>query len=88
MKTIKYSLKTRINTGTEEAPIWEERQGPACSMTYSEANMAIAEAEAFDEVTIEDDGQMEPEAQPSQEERITALESAMLEMILGGDAHG
>lgn len=88
MKFIKYFLKTPTNTGTAEAPVWEYTQGPECTMPYSEANMAIAEAEAYGEVTVEDDGQPEPVAEPTQEERLAALEAAMLEMILGGDADG
>ena len=89
MKTIKYNLKTRINTGTKESPVWEDREGPECSMPYSEANLAIAQAEAFGEVNIEDDGQTEPEAQPSQEEITLDLladhEYRLCMLELGGD---
>lgn len=53
MKIIKYHLKDKVNTGTLESPIWEEIQGPECAMQYSEENMAIAQAEAFGEITIE-----------------------------------
>ena len=88
MKLIKYFLKTPINTGTVKEPVLEYVQGPECTMPYSEANMAIAEAEAYGEITVEDDGQPESVAEPTQEERLAALEAAMLEMILGGDTDG
>ena len=74
MKKIKYYLNV------------EGTAGPQCVLPYSEENMALAEAEAFGEVTVEDDGAPEPEETPSQEERLAALEAAMLEMILGGEA--
>lgn len=90
MKTIKYYLKYNINTGTEENPVWLETQGPECSMQYSEANMAIAQDEAFGQVTVEDDGQQAPEETPSLESRVETLEAdsaetkEALEMILSG----
>ena len=49
MKIIKYYLKTIDENG-------EAVQGPECSMPYSEENLALAEAEAFGAVTVEDDG--------------------------------
>lgn len=90
MKVIKYNLKAKINTGTDLEPVWEERQGPACSMPYSEANMAIAEAETYGDITVKDDGQPEPEAQPSQEDVTLDLladhEYRLCMLELGGDA--
>ena len=56
-KIIKYHMKTISEDGTEI-------QGATVSMPYSEANMAIAEAEAFGEVTVTDDGTPEPVAEP------------------------
>ena len=73
-KYIKYNLKTRINTGTEPEPVWTDAPGPECSMPYSEDNLALARAEAYGEVTVEDDGQPEPEALPS-------VEDTMLDMV-------
>ena len=90
MKIIKYHLKNKINTGTQSDPVWEETQGAECFIQYSEANMAIAEDEAFGEVTVEDDGQPEPEALQSLESRVETLEAdsaeakEALEMILSG----
>ena len=88
MEKIKYYLKVQENTGTEEEPVLVDAAGPLCVMPYSAENLAIAEAEAFGEVIVEDDGVPEPEEVPSQEERLAALEAAMLEMILGGEADG
>ena len=56
MKKIKYYLDV------------EGMAGPQCVLPYSEENMALAEAEAFGEVTVEDDGAPEPEEAPSQED--------------------
>lgn len=77
MLVIQYNLLTKINTGTEEAPVWEDAKGAAFSMTYSEANMAIAEAEAWGEITVEDDGKPEPEAPVSTDARVQALEAKL-----------
>lgn len=77
MKIIKYSfLSCRINNGTEETPEWHESFVEKI-IPYSEANEAIARAEAYNgEYTIEDDGQ-EPVVEESLEERTTALEEAL-----------
>lgn len=56
----------------------------AKKLPYTEENLAIAEAEAYNgEYTIEDDGRPEPETQPTDAERITELEEA-LAMLLNG----
>lgn len=86
MKKIKYNLCTRINHGTEEEPLYEDLLSPVeihCTADKLEANEAIAKAEAYNgEYTIEDDGQPEPEVQPTQEERIAELEG-MMNALLG-----
>lgn len=47
---------------------------------HNETNLAIAEKEAFEgKYTVEDNGQPEPE--PTDKERLEALEMAMLEML-------
>lgn len=57
-------------------------EGHAVEMPYSEANEAIAKNEADNGVyTIVDDGQTEAAARPTIEQRLTALETAILEMI-------
>lgn len=56
--------------------------GNTKTMPWSEANEEIAKKEAVNgEYTIEDDGHPEDVAEPTAEERLAALESAMLEMI-------
>lgn len=53
-------------------------------MAWSEANEEIAKKEAYNgEYTIEDDGQEEPIAEPTQGERIAQMEEA-LDMLLSG----
>ena len=70
MKIITYRLATEINRGTPEEPDIEISLA-AVSMPYTEANYQLALSEAYQgEVTIEDDGQPEPE--PSPEEQLRA----------------
>lgn len=89
MKEIQYYLKVQNNTGTMEEPVWEDVQGPLCVMPYSEENLALAEAEAIGEVTVEDDGAPEPEEAPSQEDVTLDLladhEYRLCMLELGGD---
>ncbi len=83
MKVIKYDLCTRVNRGTEEEPQIEEILFPV-TMGWNETNEEIAKREAYNgEYTVEDDGQPEPEAQPTDAERIAELEEA-LAMLLNG----
>ena len=83
MKILKYNFCTRINHGTEEHPQIEELLSPV-TMGWNEANEEIAKRESHNgEYTIEDDGQPEPEAQQTAEERIAELEEA-LAMLLSG----
>lgn len=70
MKIIKYQLCTEINIGTDDEPKIEQSLA-AVTLGWSEANEAIAAAEAYlGEYTIEDDG--EPEPAPTQLDRIEA----------------
>lgn len=92
MKVIKYKfLSCEINRGTEEEPKMEPvilEKRIICSDAVFEANLAIAKAEAYNgEYTIEDDGQPELNAQPTDQERIAALEGAVLD-LLGVKADG
>ena len=81
MRILKYNLCTKVNYGTEESPVWEEILSPV-TMGWNEANEEIAKKEAYKgEYTVEDDGQ--PEAQPTDAERIAELEAA-LELLLSG----
>ena len=82
MKIIKYYLKTTNENG-------EAVRGPACSMSYSEANLTLAEAEAFGAVTVEEDGLPVPEVPASTEDVTLDLladhEYRLCMLELGGD---
>lgn len=91
MQIIKYNLIQKINSGTLEAPVWDESKGAAVTMPYSEANLEIAKKEAYNgEYTIEDDGNPDPESSQTLESRVDTLEldsaetKEALEMILSG----
>ena len=93
MKILKYNLcarirVTRIDPVTEkETEQLEEILSPV-TMGWNEANEEIAKREAYNgEYEIVDDGQEEPVAEPTEKERLEALEAAMLEM-LGVNANG
>lgn len=61
MKIIKYQLATEVNHGTPEEPDIETVLS-GVTMPYTEANYAIAQAEAYQgQITVEDDGKPEPE---------------------------
>lgn len=83
MKIIKYQLCTEVNYGTEDKPNIEQSLA-AVTLGWSEANEAIAAAEAYrGEYTIKDDG--EPELVPTQLDRIeaqTAYTALMTDTLL------
>ena len=89
MKRIHYIVTDQVNVGSEEQPIWESRPGAVCTLPYSEENLVLAEAEAFGEVTVEDDGVPEPEEVPSEEDVTLDLladhEYRLCMLELGGD---
>ena len=61
MKILKYKLATEINHGTPEEPDIETVL-TAVVVSYTEEAYAIAQAEAYQgQITVEDDGQPEPE---------------------------
>ena len=84
MKVIKYKyLSAEIKRGTEEEPIIEQIFLEK-SMDWNEANEEIAKREAYNgEYTIEDDGQPEPEAKPTDAQRIAELEEALALLLSG-----
>lgn len=83
MKIIKYKTLEQVDRGTKENPNIESYFANV-KMDWSESNEEIAKKEAHNgEYTIEDDGQPEPNAKPTDAERITELEEA-LELILAG----
>ena len=85
-KVIKYKfLSCEIDHGTDEAPDIEQILIEKAIMCKTEAeyeiNLPVAELEAYNgECTVED---VEDEAEPTQEERITDLEEA-LSLLLSG----
>ena len=83
-KVIKYKfLSTEINSGTEGNPDIEQFFSDVI-IGWNETNEEIAKKEAYNgEYTVEDDGQPEPEVQPTEAERIAELEEA-LAMLLSG----
>ena len=75
MKIIKYQFMTEVNHGTEEEPNIVQTFYPCkirCSDSNLEANLALAKAEAYGEVTVDDDGQPDPAETPSQLDRVEA----------------
>ena len=73
MKVIKYQLMTEVNHGTEEQPDIQQIFSDV-SLGWSEANEELAKREAYNgEYTIEDDGELEPEPEPSTDEVLNAL---------------
>ena len=83
MKVIRYNLCTRVNHGSEAAPVWEEMLTPV-EMGWNEINEKTARDEAHNGVyTVEEDGQPEMGTQPTQEARIAELEEA-LDLLLSG----
>ena len=77
MKKIVYKVLGKTTTEDVEAKVLCGVERP-----YSEANEEIAESEAYNgEYEIYDDGQPEIEPQPTDKERLEALEVAMLEIL-------
>ena len=70
MNIIKYRLATEINHGTPEEPDIETVLS-GVTMPYTEANYAIAQAEAYQgQITAEDDGA--PAPPPTAQEQLRA----------------
>lgn len=83
MKRLIYEIATEVNLGTEDNPKIEQVLSTK-KMQWNEANEEIAKCEAYNgQYTIEDDGQPEPEALPSAEERIAELEEALALLLSG-----
>lgn len=73
MKLIKYQLMTEVNHGTEEEPNIVQtfsNKEILCNDSNFESNLAIAEAEAYGEVTVEEVA--DKETTPSQLDVIEA----------------
>ena len=80
MKIIRYQLMTEVNHGTEEQPDIVQTFNTVeiqCSESSFEANYAIAQKEAYNgEIRVEEVPDLPHE--PTEEERITALEEQMV----------
>ena len=87
MKVIRYQIATKANCGTDKDPEHNTILSNV-EMDWNEANEEIAKREAWGgEYEIVDDGQEAPIEEPTLEERTSALEAAMLE-LLGVNADG
>ena len=70
MKIIKYQLATEVNHGTPEEPDIETVLS-GVTMPYTEANYAIAQAEAYQgQITVGEDGV--PAPSPTAQEQLRA----------------
>ena len=73
MKLIKYRTMREVNRGTDAEPQIEKVLSDDMWMTLSDKNLEIVKATAYNgEYTIEDDGQPEPSAEPTQLDRVEA----------------
>ena len=57
MKVIQYDLCTRVNRGTEEAPVWEEILS-SVTMGWNEKNEEIAKREAHNGIYTVEEGSL------------------------------
>ena len=73
MKSIHYKIATEENRGTKEEPKIEKIIKPQIATPASSENIELVKRIAYNgEYTIEDDGQPEPELEPTQLDRIEA----------------
>ena len=79
MKVIKYQTLNQYNVGTEESPDWKEGFGESI-LGYNEANLKLAEQEAYDGVYIIED--VEETSEPSKLDRLES-QIAYLAMMTG-----
>lgn len=78
MKVIQYDLYRKTNIGSEAQPVWHEYRN-AVELEYNSENLAIAEKEACGgKYSIIE---KEVSAPPTIEDRITAIEYAILELM-------
>lgn len=75
MKSVKYTMMTEVNHGTEEEPKIVQSFHACeiqCAEEYFEANYAIAQKEAYNgEITVEDIP--DPETEPTTEDILNAM---------------
>ena len=80
MKTIKYKVLGHTVETDQDGNETAVEALAEVSMPYSEENLALAQQEAYGDITVEDDGQPEPKVPASTEERITAIETKFAAM--------
>ena len=81
MKIIKYQLMTEINHGTEEEPNIVQTFSDVeiqCNDSNFEANYAIAEKEAYSEITVEEVPMTESEARAERDRLLTETDWIMM----------
>ena len=84
MKILRYFTECKMLSTDENGDAVSSTALCEVETPWSEANEEIAKKEAYNgQYTVEDDGQPEPEVQPTEAERIAELEEA-LAMLLSG----
>ena len=76
METVTETIKETVVTGYEEKVEVEQIFSDVkirCTAANFDANYAIAEREAYGEITVEDDGEPEPAREPTTDELLSAL---------------
>ena len=82
MKWIAYNFKSTMQAWDDEKEeVVDKEIICTAKVEYSEEKLEQVKSVAIDEPTIEDDGQPEPVAEPTEAERLEALEAAMLELM-------
>ena len=80
MKTIKFKIPGHTLVTDENGAQQSVETLAEVSMPYSAENLALAQSEAYGEVSVEEDGLPEPEVTVSTEGRFAALEAKFAAM--------
>lgn len=91
MKSIKYKLMTEVKNTyldmdgkeTEEVTQIFSDVEIRCTAANFEANYAIAEKEAYGEITVEDDGEPDPAPAPADDDEYADMAAAIREGVNG-----
>ena len=91
MKIIKYKLMTEVKNTyldmdgkeTEEVTQIFSDVEIRCTAANFDANYAIAEKEAYGEITVEDDGEPDPAPAPADDDEYADMASAIREGVNG-----
>jgi hypothetical protein len=86
METVTETIKETVVTGYEEkeevTQIFSDVE-IRCTAANFEANYAIAEKEAYGEITVEDDGEPDPVPAPADDDEYADMASAIREGVNG-----